>query len=384
MLRLAWLSIFATGCSLYFSDPQVAPDSTQPDAGARPDGTPPPPPDGDHAAMCGDGVRAPSEVCFGAPITLAIGAPVYSARLLDVTEDGQLDLVYLSQGHIVIRDGSATGAFGAPHEGPAVDAWWLASGDLDADGDVDLATAGRDTLTAWTNAGGTFTKAAELATTPSIGLAVGNVDGYPGDELVFAGPSEYLVRWLDGNELRYLYSTSLASAALGVADIDDDGHIDGLVTGTEYGTVMGGGVGGVQYVHSYGVAGAGSRVTAMSGGDVDGDGETDLVMASVDPGVLTFISDGSYNTSPEVNGSPRFLAVAELDGIAGAEIVVGMPATRELRVVSRMPYWIVRPAIELPQLMTSMYFDGDVNHDDVTDLVITLEDQILVLPSARP
>src|SRR4051794_20830676 len=71
----------------HFDAGTPVPDAYVPDA--RPDAPLP--------AVCGDGVRAPGEICFGSALTINAGELVWSARLLDVDGDGKRDLIYLTR-----------------------------------------------------------------------------------------------------------------------------------------------------------------------------------------------------------------------------------------------------------------------------------------------
>jgi hypothetical protein len=364
-------------------DAPFYPDAYVPDA--RPDATAP--------SVCGDGTRAPGEVCFGAPLTIDVGELVYSARLRDVDGDGKLDLVYLSRTNIVVRSGNGAGGFAAPVVGPATDSWWLDVGDIDGDGIADIAAAGRQQLTVWFGTGG-----GDFGPPHTVGiidgpvaLAVADLDGYPGKEIVVA-TGEYVqsFTWfLD--DFDRLSISGTASVALAIGDIDADGHMDCVVTQYDDAYQFNGTVDGLD---THGWVGGDGELAGVALANVDSDPKIDAVAAAPFADELAVYSkvqnapDEStthrYASElwPVTSGTPRFVAAADLDADGTSEVVAGMPDT--MRVQLFHSGGTAGAAFQLAEPMTSQVFDGDANGDGIADLVVTLQDQIVVLPSAAP
>lgn len=419
-MRLACLLAvgLVAGCSqssgdhppLSIIDGPVGPDAALPADGASPAPdaatTPDAPPDAASTPdtgmpatpMCGDGVRSPGEICFATPTAIAAGGPVYSARLADVDGDGHRDLVYLTATGVVFRPGDGAGGFGAPVAGPATDSWWLAVGDIDGDGVADLAAAGRYQVTVWLGTGGGAFGAAHQLALPDgpVGLSVAQVDGYPGDEVVVATGQYFDVwTWFAG-DLNELYSQqnpywgtySATYTALATGDIDGDGRADSIVPVTEELLRFAGGVDGVS-LQGYVPSDAPAAGLALA--NVDADPQLDLIAAEPDPPQLAIYSkaergpsSSQYATAlvPVTGGTPRLVDAADLDGDGVGDLVAGLTDTARLQAYH--PDGTAGPTIQLAEPMTCMHFDGDINGDGIADLVVTLQDEIVVVPSGAP
>jgi hypothetical protein len=363
----------------------VPPDAATPDA--PPDAAPPP-------AVCGDGVRAPGELCFGTPIVVAAGELVYSARLADLDGDGKRDLVYLTQNNVVIRKGDGAGGFAAAALGPATNSWWLATGDLDGDGIADLAATGRQQVTVWFGQGGGAFGTAHTITLGDgpVGIAVADVDGYPGDELIVTTAHYFTIwTWFVG-ELDQLYSSGGSdNVAQATADINGDGRADSLVVDSSYFDRFLGGVDGVSTYGDVSNDDAGSDIAIAN---VDSDPAVDAVTAVASPPSIAIYTRADispdYSTThrrasqswPVGSGTPRFVAATDLDGGGVAEVVAGLPDTAQLLVFR--DDGTVGKTIALAEPMTSVRADGDANGDGIAEIVATLTDQIVVVPSAAP
>lgn len=386
-MRLGILLLLAApGCGLYFHDNHASGDDTYvPPTPAPPDaGMAYPIPDAAPQARCGDGMRSPGEICFGPVQQLDGGGAVLSARALDYDGDGVLDLVYANTDHLGWRRGDGHGHFEMPQIGPAVSAWYIASGDVAGDGSLSLVTAGRDQLAVWHRLGADWVQTAQVALTdPTTGVEVGNMDGYPGDEIAITGASSYAIYQLVNASLHRLYSetNSLAVNALGMGDADDDGKQDGLLSATSAGWVYYGGVGGVHGIHGYGVSGM--EATAMAAADLDGDGNTDLALTQVNPAGIVLVVDGEFWAS-DLTDAPRFVDTANLDGDAGREIVVASPRAQSVSALDVGNWITAGPVVTLDEPMTAIHFDGDLDGDGVADLVVTLSDRIAIVPSGAP
>lgn len=235
--------------------------------------------------------------------TMSPGIYQSSLVLGDLDGDGDLDLVMsgydTTTRHLRVYANDGTGTFTlAQTLSPGVTTSSLALGDLDGDGDLDLMMSGDDGsvnhLKAFTNDGtGKFFLSQSLSpgvSTSSVGL--GDFDGDGDLDLAMTGYDgsgyQFKVYANDGAgkfTLSQSLSPGLQISSTALGDIDGDGDIDLLVSGDD-------GVGG-KHFKSFANDGTGKFTLSQSlspgvlggslvFGDLDGDGDLDLVMSGFD------------------------------------------------------------------------------------------------------
>ncbi|HXE73523.1 MAG TPA: VCBS repeat-containing protein, partial [Candidatus Nitrosotenuis sp.] len=282
--------------------------------------------------------------------TFYTGKFCYAVALGDADADGSLDAFtadrYSYTVSCLLNQGDGT-----LEEAPVFPAGYyssdIAAGDLDGDGDTDLAVAdlyGNYAYVLRNQGGGAFTTQAVppggLETGAYGALALGDVDGDGDTDIVLTpyDPGGYVATLLNdgsGNFNQVVTSTityqgDLYSTSAALGDVNGDGDLD-LVWSSYYGYVLvglGDGSGAFADPARYAANGYDTRKVAL--GDVDGDGDTDIVAASYYAdtdgyGVAVLLNTGA-GFDPAQNFYSGYyntaLALGDLDGDGDLDVAV--------------------------------------------------------------
>jgi hypothetical protein len=215
---------------------------------------------------------------------LSVGRTVLAATFIDLQNDGDLDLVFGTNGANAVLFNDGSGQFTNTGQNLGSDKTYdLAAGDLDGDGDADLyaANAGADVI--WVNDGtGSLTSQGQQGSGVGMSsVALGDVDG-DGDLDALIGHSYDTDEIWFNNGLAYFYERILLGAEsstqdVALGDVNEDGNLDailgrGMYDGLRVWLNDGSGAfieGAHQTLSDY-------RLGAIELGDVDGDGDLDL------------------------------------------------------------------------------------------------------------
>ncbi len=173
----------------------------------------------------------------------------------------------------------------------------------------------------------------------SADIAVGDLDGDGGPDLVVAGDGGLTVLSGDGRGgfggLRRVPVSGPTPHLVALGDVDGDGHLDAAITAHDSTTVTvlrGDGEGGLAPLpdspFDTGVPGPGHN-HGLALADVDGDGDPDLLSADQDHGTVTvLLSDGRGGFTPApgspfpAGDGPYPFAVGDLDGDGRPDLAV--------------------------------------------------------------
>ncbi len=284
------------------------------------------------------------------------GVGTSSVVMGDLNGDGYLDLAtanpgtipdYIGTVSVFMNFGDGTFAENVIYSG-GVASRSIAIGDIDNDGDLDLAVANSNlypeylsTVSVLMNQGdGTFADEVSYNSGPdSSSIVLGDLDS-DGDLDIAVANSGYApdrfgsvsVLMNDGNGTfadDVLYDTGEYSRSVAIGDFDRDGDLD-LAVGNRYdddiSVLLNLGDGTfadeVRYI-------VGEGPTTVLTADVDGDENLDLVVTvlhSDDISVLMNYGDGLFANavSYETRNSPRSAAVGDVDGDGDIDFVVGI------------------------------------------------------------
>ncbi|MBD2717321.1 VCBS repeat-containing protein [Microvirga sp. STR05] len=283
----------------------------------------------------------------------AVGTTPGAVAVADVDGDGDLDLLSTSTANnsVVVRLNNGSGVFTAPTTGATVGVTYspqdLAVGDLDGDGDLDLATASSATgmvSIRLNNGSGNFVapsaNAEVYTSTYSRGLTLGDIDGDGDLDLLVANyySNTVSVRLNNGSG-SFTYPAANAEImvnqnphAIALGDFDGDGDLDLFTSASSYysgNTVrvsVNNGTGGFAYWQELYVGSTPSGVTL---GDIDGDGDLDLLSANstgttvslrVNNGRGYFVAPSS-NAELSVGSGPRTVALGDVDSDGDLDVL---------------------------------------------------------------
>ncbi len=285
---------------------------------------------------------------FAPQIRYAAGNGLESVSLGDLDGDGDLDIAL--NGSVLLNNGN--GNFGPPALFPGADnRTGVSLGDLDGDGDLDMtftnfgAAGILDYVSVLLNNGGGMFAVQDNYTTgddPSS-VSLGDLDGDGDLDMAVANrgtdDTSVLLNNGDGTFVsQNLYDAGDNSQSVALGDLDDDGDLDMAVANWRSDDVSvlfnnGNGTYAPQIPYS-----AGNGSFDVSLGDLDGDGDLDMAVANLlsdDTSVLLNNSDGTF--APQIRfaagDSPEAVSLGDLDGDGLLDIAVANSRSDDISVL---------------------------------------------------
>jgi len=286
--------------------------------------------DQDLALLTADGVRLLLNLGSGAFDDLSAplaGSPSDGRALAtgDVDGDGTTDLVVARDGSEVLLRNAGCGEFGAPEDVPGQGSTAdLVLADLDRDGDLDALGAGDGGLRVWLGSQGVLVPALELPGAAQV-VRARDLDGNGAVDVLLGGATGLRLLWNRGDATLTDGGASLApgQAVLDVAlaEVEFDSDADLLVAaaggpGLWHGSLSG--VWGTTRLRRSGSDVGSGHLFSLTTGDMDGDGDEDLVTGRNTTIEVHFnLGGGEFDPAPAIVdlGSARAhgLALADVD-----------------------------------------------------------------------
>ncbi|MBN2069895.1 MAG: VCBS repeat-containing protein [Candidatus Krumholzibacteriota bacterium] len=204
----------------------------------------------------------------------------------------------------------------------------IALGDIDSDGDLDLACGNSVNTRFYLNEGGVFhlEPALSLESTHSYCLALGDINGDGDLDLVTRDNYGHIVLFLNAGgvfQTPRAWSSGRNADCIVLGDVDSDGDLD-LVCNGYYDNAL--------YLNVDGVFQTGQiwstgETTSMALGDIDSDGDLDLACGTLASNKIYLNDGGIFQQEPIWSSGPgnetRSVAFGDMDGDGDLDLLCG-------------------------------------------------------------
>ncbi|MBI3817310.1 MAG: VCBS repeat-containing protein [Planctomycetes bacterium] len=297
-------------------------------------------------AMGNGDARLQTVAGFAAPLTLILGnGSAACAASADMNHDGNRDLILCDTGNVMISNGDGSGGFGAGtviFSGSGLSA--CAIGDLDRDGNIDIAVASSTANTVQVllvSAPGLYLPLAPLSVgTSPVSITFGDVNGDGALDIATANILANSVSLLLASPAGFIQNpdSPAPSSPVGIAlgDLNEDGFDDAAVcsSNTKFAAVLLGSGSGFLPMAAYPTTGNTPWGVAVA--DLNDDGHADVAIANTSSCTI-FAGDGAGSLGQGVDvamsglgnlpNSIRQMVPSELSGDGSIDLWAGGAGT---------------------------------------------------------
>jgi hypothetical protein len=348
--------------------------------------------DGMVVPVCGDGMPQAGELCLALVGDTPAGLGPTDVGMGDLDGDGALDVLTLDAGalEVGVLLGNGDGTLGAPGAGTAVNGEPVALelGDFTGDGELDVAVLDAATdavlLLAGDGVGGLASPMATAAGAGVAGLAGANFDADAARDLSVLNAAANTVQILLGGPGGLVAGPATpvgaaidAAIANGSLNPNGDAFADIMAVGAAGFDAWATDGMGTGYVGEItGAFGAGGTFGALAIGDIDEDGDDDVVGVDTagDALVLGLSTGGAANfvfAGPlAVGAGPSDVALADLDGDGDLDAVVCNATSGDVMIFAWNAGGYALAFTFGTGLMPSSVAVGQLDGDGVPDVVV--------------
>jgi IPT/TIG domain-containing protein/VCBS repeat protein len=352
---------------------------------------------------------------FAQALPSGAAAPI-SVALADIDGDGDLDAAVVNRNaaspevqanvSIFTNDGTGRLALSTTYGvGQGPDAVRLA--DFDGDGVVDMAFINRNAdpgQIQWRRGlgDGTFDRTRNTFSLPCgspsapVSMAVGdmNGDGLPDLAIVDSGTSSVTIAIATGSVplfaipegLCYIVAASAGATPqrVAVGDLDGDGNLDVVTSNLREASVsvlLGDGHGRLGSTRTFPTgASAGSRPLGLAVADFDGDGLADVITVELETDTMSFLKGDGHGglalpVLRQVGDRPGAVAIGDFDRDGRTDAIVVSQSSDTVSVLRGSPTGPVSAEGITVGQNPSAGVSADLNHDGWDDVVVTNQDE---------